>query len=70
MKKESTELRKEIQVTESQTNTGNLAEAAKSVYKRYGTNLSEFFRDAYEAEARKQQGQPTDESCRTEAYSS
>jgi hypothetical protein len=33
----------------------HVEEAAKSVYKRYGRNLSQFFRDAYAAEARKRE---------------
>jgi hypothetical protein len=56
MKKQPTpELRKEAQAPVPQTNTGNLAEAVKSVYSRYGNDLSSFFRDAYEAEARKRE---------------
>lgn len=35
--------------------TGKLAEAAKSVYRRYGTDLRAFFRDAFEAEAKKRE---------------
>jgi hypothetical protein len=35
--------------------TGRLAEAAKSVYRRYGTDLRSFFRDAFEAEAKKRE---------------
>ena len=54
MKKPTPELRKEMPAQSTpQTNTGSLAEAVKSVYARYGTDLSSFFQDAYEAEARK-----------------
>jgi hypothetical protein len=66
MKEERTELRKEIQTSTPQSNTGNLVEAAKSVYKRYGTDLSAFFRDAYEAEARKRQEKGADQSQNVE----
>lgn len=63
MKKESTlEVRKEVHTPVRQTNTANLAEAVKSVYQRYGTDLSSFFRDAYEAEARKREKAEADKT--------
>lgn len=62
-KKAIPELTKEVQQAPvPQTNTGNLAEAAKSVYRRYGNDLSSFFRDAYEAEARKREKPEADKA--------
>ena len=49
MKKEIPETRKQIQEPNQPTrDSGNLDEAIKWVYKRYGTDLPGFFRDAYE----------------------
>jgi hypothetical protein len=57
------EMRKEADArTTRLDNTGNLVEAAKAVYRRYGTDLTSFFREAYEAEAqaRKREHQKID----------
>lgn len=68
MKKVIPELRKEVEISSSKSDTGNLAEAVKWVYKRYGTDLSAFFRDAYKDAARKQQERAVDDKIET--YSS
>lgn len=39
-------------VTAPSRNSGNLDVAIKAVYRRYGTDLPSFFRDAYEEVAR------------------
>jgi hypothetical protein len=51
-------LRKEEEPTHtlpSGDDTGKLAEAAESVYRRYGTDLKAFFRDAFEADAKRRE---------------
>lgn len=58
MEKEIPEMRKEAQTANS--DTGNLAESIKWVYRRYGTDLSKFFQDAYRDAARRQQEQQVD----------
>lgn len=56
MKEEVEEMRKEAHDLPSRvSNSGRLDEAIKSVYERYGTDLSAFFRDAYEQVAREEQ---------------
>ena len=53
MKKDDPEMRKEIHDLPPRNHSGKLDEAVKSVYRRYGNNLTEFFRDAYKEAARK-----------------
>lgn len=53
MKEKTLEFRKEAEPSHPQSGTGDLAEAVKSVYKRYGTDLSAFFQDAYKNAERK-----------------
>jgi len=53
------EMRKEAQEpTSPAQNTGNLSEAIKAVYRRYGNDLPAFFRDAYKETARRHQEAP------------
>jgi hypothetical protein len=66
MKDEKLNMRKEAQISTPKTDTGNLAEAVKWVYKEYGTDLSAFFQDAYKEAARRQQELSV--SDRPEAY--
>lgn len=63
MKKEIPEMRKEAQTANS--DTGNLTENIKWVYRRYGTDLSKFFQDAYKEVARRQQEQQVDNNIET-----
>lgn len=51
-KEKDPDMRKQIEPAPP-ADTGNLVQAAKLVYKRYGTNLTKFFRDA-EAEEQKE----------------
>ena len=53
MKAEQTEMRKEALTPSSLLDTGDLAKASKWIYKHYGNDLTSFFSDAYEAEARR-----------------
>jgi len=52
MKKEATEIPSHVNPS------GKLDEAVKSVYKKYGTDLSAFFQDAYKASARERKQKP------------
>ena len=53
----TSEMRKEAQESSPsvQHNSGNLNEAIKAVYRRYGTDLPAFFQDAYKEAACKHQ---------------
>lgn len=68
MKKTMPDIREDAQAPSPQfdnADNGNLDEAIKWVYKRYGTDLPSFFRDAYKNAASKHREESDDtiEAC-------
>jgi hypothetical protein len=59
--KEDRDMKKELSEDFAVTDHG-LKEAVRSVYKRYGTNLSEFFEDAYQEEERERRNRARDDT--------
>jgi hypothetical protein len=48
---------------EPEYSTGNLTDAVKTVYKRYGTDLSSFFDDAYKERERRDRERSNDNAA-------
>lgn len=63
MKTDEKEMKKEVQNAPSHlTPNEKVDEAVKSVYQKYGTDLSRFFRDAYEATAPERKNETSDDA--------